>query len=165
MIEAEDKVMNKKNLLILMAMAALVIIVVVITTIKPDSQAKEEKFSSNDDIYMYCLENWDNLGVLPSVAISSGVKTPDEIIEISCSLGEAPNKNIFTDQLTALDLYDTYYMSIRESKLYNWDYQMFISIAESKKQEAKKTIEDAKTLETVLQQYDTEIQVYTACLN
>ena len=42
---------------------------------------------------------------------------------------------------------------------------MFISIAESKKQEAKKTIEDAKTLETVLQQYDTEIQVYTACLN
>ena len=114
---------------------------------------------------MYCLENWDNLGVLPSVAISSGVKTPDEIIEISCSLGDARNKNIFTDQLTALDLYDTYYMSIRESKLYNWDYQMFISIAESKKQEAKKTIEDAKTLETVLQQYDTEIQVYTACLN
>ena len=157
--------MNKKNLLIFMTMAALLIIVVLITAIKPDSQAKEKNFSSEDDIYMYCLENWDNLGVLPSIAISSGAKTPDEIIEISYSLGDARNKNIFTDQLTALDLYDTYYMSIRETKLYNWDYQMFISIAENKKQEAKKTIEDAETLENVLQQYDTEIQVYTACLN
>ena len=151
--------MKNVRLMVILMITAVILIAV----IKP-AQAKE-KFSSDDEIYMYCLENWEELGVLPSVAISCNVATPTDVKELSENLSDCKNLQIFTDQLDALGLYDDCYMNIRQSKLYNLDYKMFIQIAEKKRAEAEKTIKDTKILENVLKQYETEIQVYTACIN
>lgn len=123
------------------------------------------QFSSNEEIYMYCFNHWDELGVLPSVAIAMKVKTEDDITQISSQLSSAKNNNMFTEQLNAIEEYDSCYLSIRQLQLYNYDYQMFIAIAEEKKVEAQNNIEDAEQLANICRQYDAEIQAYTACLN
>ena len=138
--------------------------VILIAVIKP-AQAKDEMFSSDDEIYMYCLNNWEELGVLPSVAISCNVATPTDVKALSENLSECKNIQIFTDQLDALGKYDECYLEIRKSKLYNYDYEMFIHITKQKKTEAEQTIKDTETLKNILKQYDVEIQVYTACIN
>lgn len=156
---------ERRGFVIIALCMICVIGIVAITCIFPQAKEDNSSFATNEEIYMYCLDNWEELGVLPSVAIAEEVATSSDVAVLSDRMAAAKGKNMFTEQLMALGDYDTYYINIRKSELYNYDYKMFITIAEQKKTEAIASIEDAEQLERLCSQYDHEIKIYTACLN